>query len=326
VSAGPGRASPEVGAPAIPPGQAQADRRPSLSRPVAHTRAGLSPRHCAVSARLTTSGLFPGVLVTIMVTRTGQLSEERSNVGHPHFSPRDARTQGSTARKGPGPLGALDAKGHPTGVAAWSAHGDHVVNRSISGQSRWVRSGGSFCGDRCETRCHDGSRRRHGPRRTARVAVLLHRSRHQHEPPAGGRRSGRPLSATKTSDEMSVPGRALSLARAIAIAQCPCVQPRRLSAHPKGQAWGYKLAPNIPVCADEAADASQAPPRSTATWRYDRALFRRSRAPRLAFTRQRPGVAMSSRRTGRLSWQTMRRAPGGVSDEGAIHGTSQHIP
>ena len=49
----------------------QADRRPSPSQPVAHTHAGLSRRHRAVSPCLTTSGSLRGVLVTITVTRAG---------------------------------------------------------------------------------------------------------------------------------------------------------------------------------------------------------------------------------------------------------------
>jgi hypothetical protein len=54
-----------------PLGYEQADRRPSPSQPVAHTHAGLSRRHRAVSPCLTTSGSLRGVLVTITVTRAG---------------------------------------------------------------------------------------------------------------------------------------------------------------------------------------------------------------------------------------------------------------
>jgi hypothetical protein len=54
-----------------PLGYEQADRRPSPSRPVAHTHAGLSRQHRAVSTRLTTSGSFRRVLVTITVTKAG---------------------------------------------------------------------------------------------------------------------------------------------------------------------------------------------------------------------------------------------------------------
>ena len=53
---------------------------------------------------------------------------------------------------------------------------------------------------------------------------------------------------------------------------------------------GYKLAPNIPVCADGLPTPPRRRPRSTAVWCYDRApvpalIVRRD----LAFTRQRPG-------------------------------------
>jgi hypothetical protein len=54
-----------------PLGYEQADRRPNPSQPVAHTHAGLSRRHRAVSPSLTTSGSLRGVLVTITVTRAG---------------------------------------------------------------------------------------------------------------------------------------------------------------------------------------------------------------------------------------------------------------
>jgi hypothetical protein len=54
-----------------PLGYEQADPRPSPSQPVAQTPAGLSRRHRAVSSCLTLSGLFRGVLVTIMVTKVG---------------------------------------------------------------------------------------------------------------------------------------------------------------------------------------------------------------------------------------------------------------
>ena len=53
-----------------PPGQAQADRCPSPSRPVTHTPSQAASRgYRAVSACLIMSGSLRGVLVTITVTR-----------------------------------------------------------------------------------------------------------------------------------------------------------------------------------------------------------------------------------------------------------------
>ena len=57
-----------------PLGYEQADRRPSPSRPVAHTHAGLNRRGRAVSTCLTLSGSLRGVLVTITVTRAPWVS------------------------------------------------------------------------------------------------------------------------------------------------------------------------------------------------------------------------------------------------------------
>jgi hypothetical protein len=52
-------------------GYEYAERRHNPSRPVAHTYVGLDQQHDAVSTRLTASGVFPGVLVTIVVTSAG---------------------------------------------------------------------------------------------------------------------------------------------------------------------------------------------------------------------------------------------------------------
>ena len=81
-----------------PLGYEQADRRPSPFQPVARAPAGLSQRHRAVSACLTTSGPFRGVLVTITVTEAASWSGRTAN-----------RPAGRLAGRGerPGPVAAV---------------------------------------------------------------------------------------------------------------------------------------------------------------------------------------------------------------------------
>ncbi len=61
-----------------PLGYEQAERCRNPFRPVAHTHAGLSRRHRAVSTRLATSGSYRRDLVTITVTTPGTLETSTS--------------------------------------------------------------------------------------------------------------------------------------------------------------------------------------------------------------------------------------------------------